>query len=91
MMTDLRLYAEKPEVIIRPAVPHIGLLDEVNVSEVANLGAEAVERALPDLERAVSWQAQLARKIFPKKAWNRGFVLPEELQDGAGGQNHTEG
>lgn len=48
-LTQWRLDAEKPEVIIRPAVEQIGLLQKVNVSEVVRLGEEAAQKALPEL------------------------------------------
>jgi NTE family protein len=60
-MTELRLQAEKPEVIVRPAVHHINLLAKVDVSEVARLGEDAVEQALPELRRAVGLFAKIGR------------------------------
>jgi NTE family protein len=63
MLTDLRLRLDQPEVILRPAVPQIGLLDNVDVAEVAHLGELAAEAALPELNRAVGWQARLGRRI----------------------------
>ena len=62
-MTEMRLKEDNPEVVIRPAVHHIQLLDIVNVSEVARIGEQAVEDALPELRRAVSWGARFARFI----------------------------
>lgn len=61
MMTELMLQLEKPDVIIRPDVPQIGLLDQVDVHEVARLGEQAATQALPALRRAVGWQGRLAR------------------------------
>ncbi len=52
-LTQWRLEAEKPEVILRPATGHISLLEKVNVSEVARLGEEAARQALPLIEKAV--------------------------------------
>lgn len=65
-MTELKLAVDAPEVVIRPAVSHIQLLDKVNVHEVAKLGEEAVEAVLPELRRAVSWPARLARRLGRK-------------------------
>lgn len=62
LLTDLRLQVEKPEVIIRPMVDHIGLLDRVDVHEVARLGEEAAEAALPDLRRHLHWRRRLIRR-----------------------------
>ena len=63
MLTELRLNIDQPDVIIRPAVPHIGLLDEVDVSEVALLGEQATIRAMSEIRRAVSWRAWFSRQI----------------------------
>ena len=52
-ITDLRLEKEPPDVLVRPAVENIGLLDNVVVSDVAKLGEEATDAILPELERAV--------------------------------------
>jgi NTE family protein len=69
MLTELLLIIEEPDVIIRPYVPHIGLLDRVDISEVARLGEEATRLALPELNQAVGFAAGLRRR-FRK----RGFV-----------------
>jgi len=60
-LTELRLQYEQPEVIIRPNVGHIGLLDRVDVAEVAMLGEEAAHNALPELRQAVSGQGRFKR------------------------------
>jgi NTE family protein len=65
MLTELSLQLEQPDVIIRPAVPHIGLLDLVDVAEVARLGERATELALPQLEQAVGWRRRLVRRLKP--------------------------
>lgn len=59
-----RLELEKPDVIIRPAVHDFNLLDKVVVSDLAQLGEQAVEEVLPQLKRAVSWRSRFARKLF---------------------------
>ncbi len=64
MITELRLKIEPPDVLIRPAVDEIGLLDQVDVREVALLGEQAIEGALPELERAVGWSRRLRRQLF---------------------------
>jgi NTE family protein len=63
LLTDLRLEIEKPEVVVRPSVHSIGLLDQVNVSELSHLGEVAMLDALPVLRRAMSWPARLARRV----------------------------
>ena len=66
LMSELRLEKDDPEIIIRPAVKHIQLMDKVDVHEVAQLGEQAVESVLPDLRRVTSWPARWARS-FGKK------------------------
>ncbi len=59
-----RLEFERPEVIVRPDVHDFGLLDKVVVAELAQRGENALEEVLPQLKKAVSWQARLGKKIF---------------------------
>jgi NTE family protein len=68
LLTELLLEIQKPDVLIRPAVRQIGLLDQVDVAEVARLGERATEHALPELNRAVGWQARLVRAVRPPRA-----------------------
>lgn len=63
-VAHLRLLVDKPEVLVRPAVHHISLLDQVKVEEVAKLGEDALENVLPDLKRETSWFANMNRRIF---------------------------
>ena len=67
LMSELRLEKDDPEIIIRPAVTHIQLLDKVDVHEVALLGEQAVEAVLPDLRRVTASPTRLARS-FSKKS-----------------------
>jgi NTE family protein len=62
-LTEQILELEKPEVIIRPPVPHIGLLDPVDVHEVVHLGEIGAEAALPQLFRVVSWRGRLSARV----------------------------
>lgn len=59
-----RLELDKPDIIIRPNVHEIELLDKVVVADVAQLGENAVEKVLPQLKRAVSWQRRIGKKLF---------------------------
>jgi NTE family protein len=63
-VSHFRLELDKPDVIIRPAVHHIDLLDEVVVGDVVQLGEQAVEEVLPKLKRVVSWSARIGKKLF---------------------------
>ncbi|MFO3796701.1 MAG: patatin-like phospholipase family protein [Anaerolineales bacterium] len=64
-LAQWRLAAEKPEVLIRPAVSQIGLLQKVNVPDVVRLGEEATRQALPELRRIQSpfWQRLLREPL----------------------------
>jgi len=63
-IAEYRLAVDKPDVIIRPAVSDIGLLEQVDVREVAKLGDQSVEAALPELKKIASWTSRLRRTIF---------------------------
>jgi NTE family protein len=63
-IADLRLQLDKPDVIIRPAVDEIGVLDRVDVHEVAVLGEQAAEEKLPELRRLAAWQTRFRRWVL---------------------------
>jgi NTE family protein len=63
MLTELRLQVDHPDVIIRPAVSHISLLDQVNVPDVIALGERACDEQLPAIRRAVSWPQMFSRRL----------------------------
>ncbi len=62
-MAELRLEIDAPEVIVRPEVNGINLLDKVDVPEIARRGERATEAVLPELKRAVSWAGRLRRTL----------------------------
>lgn len=63
-VAHFRLQVDSPDVVIRPKVHHLSILDRVVIEDVAQLGEDAVEEVLPQLRRAVSWRARVGRKIF---------------------------
>jgi NTE family protein len=63
-IAELRLMLDKPDVIIRPDVAGIGILDRVDVHAVVKLGEIAAQAALPELKRSVTWTKSLRRKLF---------------------------
>jgi len=67
MLTELRLKLDDPDVIVRPDVGGIGLLDTVDVHKVVRLGEEAVDATLQDLKRATAWPNRMRRKYFPSR------------------------
>jgi hypothetical protein len=62
-----RLEADAPDVIIRPNVQSIDLLDKVVVKDVAMLGEIAVEKVLPELKKATSWTSRMSKIMFGDK------------------------
>jgi NTE family protein len=62
MLGEIRLQVEKPEVLIRPDVSHIGSLDRVDVREVAELGDKAVSEALPDIKGLIKKKKRWFRR-----------------------------
>jgi NTE family protein len=62
-----RLEADAPDVIVRPDVHHLDLLDKVVVKDVAMLGEIAVEKVLPELKRATSWTSRMSKIMFGGK------------------------
>jgi NTE family protein len=62
-----RLESDAPDVIVRPNVHHLDLLDKVVVKDVAMLGEDAVEEILPQLKKVTSWTSRMNRKIFGSK------------------------
>lgn len=69
-LADLRLQLDKPDVIIRPDVKGIGLLDTVNVHIVAHAGETAAEAALPELRQMAAWPNRLRQWAFPRRTTN---------------------
>lgn len=51
MLGEMRLELEKPDILLRPDVSHIGSLDRVDPLEVARLGEQAVLEASQALKR----------------------------------------
>ena len=66
-MAELRLLTDKPDVVIRPDVRGIGLLDKVDVHKIARMGEDAAKAVLPELQRAVAWPNRLRRSIFNRQ------------------------
>jgi hypothetical protein len=62
-----RLEADAPDVIVRPNVHHLDLLDKVVVKDVAMLGEIAVEAVLPQLKKATSWTSRVNKILFGGK------------------------
>ena len=67
MLTELRLQVDDPDVIIRPEVGDVGLLDVVDVPAISRRGEKAVDAVLPQLRRVTAWPNRLRHRVFPHK------------------------
>jgi NTE family protein len=50
---EMRLAMEKPDVILRPDVGHVGVLDAADVRDLAERGEEVAKASLPQLRRVL--------------------------------------
>jgi NTE family protein len=66
-LAELRLLIDDPDVIIRPEVNGIGVLDKVDVHKIVLKGEQAAEAVLPELRRAVAWPNRLRLKVFQNR------------------------
>ena len=62
-VTEYRLEVDKPDIIIRPLVTHIDILEDVDVHEVAKIGEDATQAVLPEIRSLFSWQNRLRRAV----------------------------
>jgi len=69
-LVEIRLKVDQPEVIIRPDVAHIGLLDKVDIADLARRGEEAAENNLKNLYNAVSPRLGFTRRL--KRLFQQG-------------------
>ena len=60
-LTEFRLQLDQPDVIVRPHVGDLELLENINVVEISLRGEQALEKALPGLRRATNWQKRFQR------------------------------
>ena len=63
MLMDKQLQLEKPEVIIRPELGQIGIIDQVDIPEVIKSGELATLEVLVEIRKAVSWRYQFRQRI----------------------------
>jgi len=62
-MAELRLQIDHPDVVIRPDVDGIGLLDKVDIHQMIQKGEDATIVALPKLRQVVAWPNRLRRYL----------------------------
>jgi NTE family protein len=74
-LTAMKLQIDKPDAIIQPPLEDIGILDKVDIVEIANRGEQAIEGALLELRRMFRFSRRIeryARARREKKAWIDG-------------------
>jgi NTE family protein len=60
-MTLLRLQLDRPDAVIIPELPEIGILDRVDMPDLFRRGRLAAEKALPELKKANRWPRRWRR------------------------------
>lgn len=75
MLAELRLQADKPDVIIRPNVSRFGILDTVEPKILVQEGELAALDALSQVHKSLGWTNQLARRF--RKAHQPGRLMDE--------------
>jgi len=70
MYTELRLELDRPDIIIRPRVSHIGMFDRPSAADMCKLGESATELILPQLRAEFGAGRRLARSL--RAALRRG-------------------
>jgi NTE family protein len=73
-LTELTLQLYKPEVIITPRVGHIGLLQNINIEEMIQVGMTATEETMSQIKAEANWVKRLQRKVKHR-------VIPEPPPD----------
>ncbi len=66
-MAELRLITDNPEVVIRPDVSGIGMLDKVDVHEIVLKGEMATDIVHGELNRTVAWPNRLRRMVLKNR------------------------
>ncbi len=61
VLAEMRLKQDKPDVIIRPDIHDIGVLDEIDVFNVAERGEQAVDKVIDELHKIVRLDQKLLR------------------------------
>lgn len=63
MLTELKLKVDDPEVIIRPEVSNLGILDQVDIHQLVELGEEAVIKNISNLKKIAGWKGRFNKRL----------------------------
>jgi len=61
LLAELRLEQDKPDVIIRPDIHDIGVLDQIDVKDVAMRGSKAAQQMMDEIFKSVRLDKRLLR------------------------------
>jgi NTE family protein len=68
-LTEMTLETLRPEVIIRPDVGEVGLVDAVNITDLIEKGEKAAAEALPALEVLTPPEMDWAERLSERMPW----------------------
>jgi NTE family protein len=63
VITEYKLEIDKPDVVIRPRLEHIGLLDQVDIDTLVTVGEMAAQELLPKMQKSLTWNQALLRML----------------------------
>jgi NTE family protein len=86
LFSDLRLQLDRPEVIVRPEVADIGILDTPDAAPLIEAGRKAMASGLPELAGWYGVRGALRRVTTPPGGGSRSSVL-DAHRDLPGGQS----
>jgi NTE family protein len=62
-LTELSMHIYEPEVIIKPQVGHIGILQNIDVEKIINAGMDATEEAINRIKAEGNWVNKIRRQV----------------------------
>jgi NTE family protein len=68
VLMDKQLQLERPDVVIRPHLGLIGLVDHVDIPTLIKCGEEATLTALPEIRRVTKWPYRIWRQMLVNKS-----------------------
>jgi NTE family protein len=77
MLTELRLQADQPDVILRPDVSKIPILGQVDPFQVAEIGEAETQGHLAEIRRVTHWSYPIFRKLH--KDAHPGELIPVKV------------
>ncbi len=61
VLLEKQLELEQPDVVIRPELGTIGIVDRVDIEELIKLGEQATQKALPELRKSTNLRNRIKR------------------------------